>query len=139
MRKRRRRFRHFKPPEISLTPLIDTALTLLVIFMITAPMIQNGIKVDLPQGNAKEVGSQQELVVSVNKAGKLFFNSYPIDRSSLVDTVKKAMGDKGDVPVYIRADENVSYGRVIEIVDELKVAGVKYIAMSTRAIRNAKS
>ena len=59
----KKRTRRFSTPEISLTPLIDTALTLLVIFMITAPMIHNGIKVDLPQGNSKEVGSQQELVV----------------------------------------------------------------------------
>lgn len=121
-------------PEVSLTPLIDTALTLLVIFMITAPMIQNGIKVDLPQGNSKEVGTQQELVVTLSKDGKLFFNSFPVENSLLVNTVKKAMGERLDLPVYIRADENVSYGTVIKIVDELKIAGVKYVAMSTKSI-----
>ncbi|MFH1644407.1 MAG: biopolymer transporter ExbD [bacterium] len=131
---KKRRTRRFVMPEISLTPLIDTALTLLVIFMITAPMVQNGIKVDLPQGNSKEVGVQQDLVVTMNKDGKLFFNSYPIKRSSLVDSVKKALNQKEDFPVYIRADETISYGNVISIVDELKQAGVKYVAMSTRAI-----
>jgi biopolymer transport protein TolR len=136
IRNRKKRYKRVKMPEVSLTPLMDTALTLLVIFMITAPMIQNGIKVDLPQGSSKEVGTQQELVVTLNKEGKLFFNSYPIERSSLVATVQKAMGDQKDLPVYIRADEKVSYGKVIEIVDELKVAGVKYVAMSTKAIYN---
>jgi len=66
----------FEMPHVSLTPLIDVALTLLIIFMITAPMVQNGIKIDLPQGNSKEVGSQQELVVSMRRDGKMFFNSY---------------------------------------------------------------
>jgi len=99
-------------------------------------MIQNGIKIDLPQGSSKEVGVQQDLVVTLDKEGKLFFNSYPINRPMLVEAVKKAMGVREDLPVYIRADEKVSYGHVIQIVDELKLAGVKYVAMSTRAILN---
>lgn len=138
MRSRKKRSKRFTLPEITLTPLIDTALTLLVIFMITAPMIQNGIKVDLPQGNSKEVGSQQELVVTMDKDGKLFFNSFPIDISKLVESVKDAMGERDDLPVYIRADDKVSYGKVIEIVDKLKFAGVRYVAMSTRAIYGKK-
>lgn len=134
---RKRRVRRLHSPEVSLTPLIDTALTLLVIFMITAPMVHNGLKVDLPQGNSKEVGAQQELVVTLSKEGKLFFNSFPVERKSLVDSVKMAMNGRSDVPVYIRGDKNVSYGSVIEIVDELKLAGVKYVAMSTRSIYTA--
>jgi biopolymer transport protein TolR len=133
-RERRKRARRSALPEISLTPLIDTALTLLVIFMITAPMVQNGIKVDLPQGNSKEVGSQQELVVTLSKEDKLFFNSFPIEKSGLVEAVKSAMAGRADLPVYVRADETISYGKVIEIVDNLKTAGIKYVAMSTRAI-----
>ncbi|MFA5075377.1 MAG: biopolymer transporter ExbD [Candidatus Babeliales bacterium] len=122
-----------KIPEITLTPLIDTALTLLVIFMVTAPMVQNGIKVDLPHGNSKEVGNQQELVVTISKDEKIFFNSYPIEKEVLVKSVQKAMNQREDVPVYIKADEGLSYGKVIEVVDELKQAGVKFVAMSTRA------
>ena len=136
-RERRRRSRRAAAPEVSLTPLIDTALTLLVIFMITAPMVQNGIKVDLPQGESKEVGVQQEFVVTLNKEEKLFFNSFPIDKSALVEAVKSAMKGRNDFPVYIKADEFVSYGKVIEIVDLLKVSGIKYVAMSTRAVVRA--
>lgn len=119
-------------PVLSLNPLIDTALTLLVIFMITAPIVQNGIKVDLPFGQSKEVGSQQELVVTLRKDNKLFFNSYPITKESLVDSVKKALIQKENIPVYVKADETVAYGKVIEVVDQLKFAGVKFVAMSTR-------
>ncbi len=121
-------------PEVSLTPLIDTALTLLIIFIITAPMVQNGIKVDLPQGNSKEVGTQQEMVVTMRRDGKIFFNSYPITKNNLVESVQKALVQKNNMPVYVRADESLEYGKVIEIVDELKMAGVKYVAMSTRAV-----
>ena len=136
-RERRKRSRRLAAPEVTLTPLIDTALTLLVIFMITAPMIQNGIKVDLPQGNSKEVGAQQELVVTLSKEDKLFFNSFPIEKSGLVEAVKSAMSGRSDLPVYVRADETISYGKVIEIVDNLKTAGIKYVAMSTRAVSPA--
>jgi biopolymer transport protein TolR len=130
----KKRARRFEMPQVSLTPLIDVALTLLIIFMITAPMVQNGIKIDLPQGNSKEVGAQQELVVSMRRDGKMFFNSYPITKDTLVSSVQKALAQQENMPVYVRADESISYGKVIEVVDELKMAGVKYVAMSTRAI-----
>ncbi|MBY0352896.1 biopolymer transporter ExbD [Candidatus Babeliales bacterium] len=124
--------RHLTLPEISLTPLIDTALTLLIIFIVTAPMVQNGIKVNLPQGKSKEAGNQQELVVTLNKKNELYFNSYPVKKEELVTTVQKALEGKDDTPIYVRADQTVSYGNVIEIVDNLKQAGVKYVAMSTQ-------
>lgn len=118
--------------EVSLVPLIDTFATLLVIFMVTAPMVQNSIKVDLPQGKSREVGATQEFVVTVGKDGRLFFNSYPVERKKLIGVVQKALGSKEDIPVFVRADQVVSYGKVIEVVDDLKQAGVKYVAMSTR-------
>jgi biopolymer transport protein ExbD len=121
--------------EVSLVPLIDAFATLLVIFMVTAPMVQNSIKVDLPHGKSREAGAvTQELVVTVNKDGKLFFNSYPVERKNLVSVVQKSLKSNADTPVFVRADQVVSYGKVIEVVDELKQAGVKYVAMSTRPV-----
>jgi len=138
-RVRKRRTRRFAMPELTLTPLIDTALTLLVIFMVTAPMVQNSIKVDLPQGNAKEVHDQQELVVSMifdEKINKIayYFNSYPIEVAELGEAVKKALYGRDDLPVYVRADQSISYGKVIEAVNQLKESGVRLVAMSTRSI-----
>ncbi len=118
-------------PEISLTPMIDTFCVLLVIFMVAAPMVQNSIKVDLPTGKSKEVNAQQDLVVTLAKDDKLYFNSYQIEEKELVSVVTKALASNDELPVYVRADKTVSYGHVITLVDELKQAGVKYVAMST--------
>jgi len=134
MRKRftRRHQRKSGLPELMLTPLIDTFATLLIIFIVATPMVKNGIQVNLPQGKTKEAGNTQDLVVTMSKDGKLYFNSFPVKRDGLVTVVQKALTQKEDVPVYVRADEGLEYGKVIEIVDVLKQAGVHYVAMSTR-------
>lgn len=120
--------------DIPLTPLIDTALTLLIIFMVTTPMMQNAIKVTLPEGKAKEDGSaKQELIVYVDQQKKMFFNGVPVTKDSLVSTVKRKIGNDKDCTVFVKADKDVSYGYVIQIVDQLKVAGgVKYVALATQ-------
>lgn len=128
----RRAQRKVQMPEISLTPMIDTFCVLLVIFMIAAPMVQHAIKVELPQGKAKEGGKEQEFVVTLSKDSKLYFNNFPITRHELTNTVHKALLNNEESPVYVRADETVPYGDVIAIVDALKCSGVHYVAMATR-------
>lgn len=132
MRRKLRQGRRFKAPEISLTPLIDMALTLLVIFIVTAPIVHNGIRVDLPQGKSREIGNEQEFVVTIDKSNTLYFNAYPVKNNELIPVVLSALKDNTETPVYIKADETVAYGKVIAVVDELKMAGIKYVAMSTR-------
>ncbi len=132
MLRNRRSGKRAHAPEITLVPLIDTFTVLLLIFIVAAPMVQNNIRVDLPQGKTRETGSSQEYIVTLSKDKTLYFNSYPVKRSELAKTVQKALADGDNAPVFIRADESVSYGNVIEIVDELKQAGVLQVAMSTR-------
>lgn len=120
--------------DIPLTPLIDTALTLLIIFMITAPMMHNAIKVQLPQGQAKEdKSSQQELVVYVDKAGKLFVNGTAFETdANVIDDLKARVGADQNKTVYVKADQAVNYGSVITLVDKIKViGGIKYVALAT--------
>jgi len=122
-------------PEVTLTPLIDTALTLLIIFMVTTPMIHNAIKVNLPRGSAREdAGLKQELVVFVDKDEKLYFNSKNIsDEKELISELKEVVGKDYDKVVYLKADQAVRYGFVTELVDRMKVVGgISHVALSTR-------
>lgn len=131
----RRRRNRMSTAEISLTPLIDTALTLLIIFMIATPMMHNSIKINLPEGNAKESkATQEELVVYLTENGTMFFNGVPVTNENLVATIKHAMQSQtAEKPVFVKADGLVHYKKVIQIVDQLKlVGGIKYVALATK-------
>ena len=107
--------------DISLTPLIDTAFTLLIIFMITAPMMQNSIMVQLPKGKTKEADTiKKELRVVINKEAKMLLNSIPMDMDQLTNTVKNAVRPKDGKSVFVEAHKDVSYGNVIKVIDKLK-------------------
>lgn len=131
---RRRRKTPSAINDIPLTPLIDTALTLLIIFMVTTPMMQNAIKVTLPEGKAKEDGgAKQDLIVYIDQQRKMFFNGLPVTHDSLISTIKRAAGKDKESTVFVKADKKVPYGDVIQVVDEIKVAGgVRYVALATQ-------
>ena len=120
--------------DISLTPLIDTALTLLVIFMIATPMIQNAIRVSLPKGKAKEdAGAQQELVVYIDKDQKMFFNGTQFAVPALIEQLKLRVQESPSKMVYVKADQGASYGTVLELVDQIKVVGgISHVVLATQ-------
>lgn len=132
--RRRGKRRIISAPDISLTPLIDTALTLLIIFMITAPMMQNSIRVALPKGQAKEVEDTfKEIIVSVDKEGNIFLNDSKIDEQNMIEKIKLRVGQNLERTVFVEADKHVDYGRVIQIVDQIKViGGINYVALATK-------
>ena len=134
-----KRFRargHRQSPDVNIIPLIDVSLMLLIVFMITTPALQNGIKVDLPEGRSQELKEQkQELVVYVNKKGDIFCNDVKIPCDQLVEAVKQNVGNDTGKTVFVKADKAVSYGQVIKIVDDIKyVGGVKYVALATTRV-----
>lgn len=133
MRRKNRRKSRTMLTDVSMTPLIDTALTLLIIFMITTPMIQNAIKVNLPRGQAKEDGdARQDLVVYVDKNDQFYFNGKKIAEKELIASITQEVGSQKERTVYVKADTAVSYGRVLELVDDIKViGGVEYVALAT--------
>ncbi len=127
--------------DLSMTPLIDTALTLLIIFMVATPVLQNAIKVTLPRGNAQEDANNQptELIVFIDKhvfidkQGDFYVNKDKIAKKDLVAHIKKTVGSDHEKTVYVKADTAISYGTVIELVDDIKcVGGIKYVALATQ-------
>jgi len=134
-RSRRTKRHRMTVPAISLTPLIDTALTLLIIFMVTTPMIHNAIKVNLPKGQAQEGGKQpQELVVSIDKTEKIYVNSKPVSLDSLGVEIKKLVQAKtADKSVWVKVDGASSCDMLVTVIDRIKfVGGVKDVRVATQ-------
>jgi biopolymer transport protein TolR len=131
--RRQKRKKSSDIPEITLTPLIDTALTLLVIFMVTSPLINNGIKIDLPKGNVQEVkGLQEDLVVHIDKQRHIFINGTAVKRDQLVTHLKKQIGNQKNKTVFVKGDGKVEYQDVITLVEEIKtVGGIDRVALAT--------
>ena len=135
IRSTRKRRRMTAITEVSLTPLIDTALTLLVIFMVTTPLVNNAIKITLPSGKAREDNNaRQELVVYLDAHEQLYFNGTRIsNKQQLLETLKNTVGAHKEQTVFVKADKAVHYGNVVELVDEIKVVGgVSYVALATK-------
>jgi len=135
LRKRRLRSARNHLSDLSMTPIIDVALTLLIMFMVAAPMLQNAIKVTLPRGNAQESthSNTQELIVYIDSKGDLYWDNRIVNKQELIELIKTAVGNDLDRTVYVRADTAVSYGTVVELVDDIKfVGGVHYVALATQ-------
>ena len=118
--------------QINITPLVDVMLVLLVIFMVTAPILQQGVAVDLPQVAAGPVdGQDTSLVITVDKDGKIHLDNRTISLSGLQQTLVQTMQKQPEQAVYLRADKGVPYGKVVEVMASLRNAGVKKLGMMT--------
>lgn len=119
--------------DINVTPLVDVMLVLLIIFMITAPMLHQGIDVELPQADAPNLPTQEEepLILSVNRDGLVYVRDQPIHPSQLVDRLLPLLESRGDRFVYLQGDRQVPYGRVMEVLDLLHRGGVRDVGMVT--------
>lgn len=120
--------------EVPLTPLIDTALTLLIIFMITSPMMHNLIKIDLPEGKSHEKSiARSNITVFIDKDKTLYLNEQQVTLQELISSLSGDMLKNSEGTVCVKGDKDASYGSIIEIVDRLKlVEGVCYVALATK-------
>jgi biopolymer transport protein TolR len=125
--------------EINVVPYIDVSLVLLIIFMITAPLLQTGVDVDLPQAEAKTVDPREEppVVVSISAEGRLFLDvgghsDEEVDDAGLSAKVTAAVTAKPGRSVLIRGDKSVAYGRVVTVMAALKQAGIPSVGLMTR-------
>jgi biopolymer transport protein TolR len=113
--------------EINVTPLVDVVLVLLLVFMVTAPMMSRGIDVELPVANQPKIDPEDRVTVTVNAEGRIYVNDKPVNAVLLEDEIRGHMGRQQAKVAYLRADEALRYGRVIDVVDKLKKAGVEQI------------
>ncbi len=124
--------------EINVVPYIDVMLVLLVIFMITAPLLSQGVKVDLPQAASQplEQDSQEPLVVTVDAEGNYYINvggkdDEPVDAEAIVQRTAAVLRRQPDTPVMVRGDAHVSYGQVVQVMTWLQAAGAPSVGLMT--------
>jgi len=119
--------------QINVTPLVDVMLVLLVIFMVTAPIIQQGVQVNLPQAKGGAIpGTEELLVVTIAKNGKIYLNDNLMSLEELGQKLRAIRKLQADKQVYLRADQDVRYGVVMKTVAEIKQAGIERLGMVTR-------
>jgi biopolymer transport protein TolR len=118
--------------EINVTPLVDVMLVLLIIFMVTAPMLQMGIDVNLPRVKAKSVDvAEEKLVLTINGAREIFLNKSRTLLPELGAKLGYIFKSRIERELYLRADRNVPYGFVVEVMAEVRKAGVEKLGMIT--------
>jgi biopolymer transport protein ExbD/biopolymer transport protein TolR len=116
--------------DINVTPLVDVMLVLLIVFMVTAPMLAQGLKVELPQAKAaQQFNPKEPIVVSVTASGKVALGQDEMEPSAIVEAVMgRAEGDKTRV-IQIRADKGANYGQIVAVIDELASNGLVHLAL----------
>lgn len=136
----RQRVRKRPISEINVVPYIDVMLVLLIIFMITAPLLSQGVKVDLPQvpSQAMPPTDKEPVVVSVDAAGKFFINygdnqDQPVTANTLANRINALIKYQPGIPVFVKGDTSVPYGRVVELMALLQSAGVDGVGLVTES------
>lgn len=127
-----RRGRKRPMSEINVTPMVDVMLVLLVIFMVTAPMMTSGVQVDLPKAEAQPLpGQDKPLEITIDKKGGIHLEDTEIELSALVPKLKAISGEKADTRIFIRGDNGINYGRVMEVMSEVNAGGFNKVALIT--------
>jgi biopolymer transport protein TolR len=125
--------------EINVTPLVDVMLVLLIIFMVTAPLLQMGIDVNLPRVKAKSIDvAEEKLVLTITSAKEIFINKNRIPIGDLRTKLENIFTSRTDREVFMRADKAIPYGFVIEVMSEVRKAGVDKLGMITEPPEEAR-
>ncbi|MGA2420758.1 MAG: biopolymer transporter ExbD [Candidatus Acidiferrum sp.] len=119
--------------EINMVPFIDVVLVLLIIFMITAPILQSGIEVDVPKTKTVHQITEQHLVITVDKAQRIYLGDTPVNIHELGDKIH-AQQKKPEDTIYLRCDETVPFGAFATVVDSLRQSGINNISIVTQPI-----
>jgi biopolymer transport protein TolR len=125
--------------EINITPFVDVMLVLLVIFMITAPLLESGIEVDLPKTKTVKITSSEKVVITIDKKQTIYVGNDPINIHRLGAFVLDQMRGAKDAPVFIRCDQAVPFGAFAQVVDALKQANITNINIVTEPLSTGGS
>ena len=118
--------------DINVTPFVDVMLVLLIIFMVTAPMMTQGVDVALPEATAEPLPAEEEnFMISIDNKATIFINDVPVTVDDLNEKLKRIMGNRSDREVYLKADKDIPYGTVVRVMSEIKLAGVEKLGMVT--------
>jgi biopolymer transport protein TolR len=128
------RNKRFRPmADINVTPMVDVMLVLLVIFMVTAPLMTSGVPVDLPKTQAGQIkGDDTPLTISVDKQGRIFLQDTEVQLDELSPRLKAVTNAKPDTRIFVKGDNGINYGRVMEVMGQLGAAGFPHVALLTQ-------
>ena len=120
--------------EINITPLVDVVLVLLIIFMLTAPVIQSGIDVSVPKTRTVKQVTEERLVITIKRDQSVYLGNDPININLIGATLRQKIRDPQGQSVYVRADENVPFGAFAQVMDAVKSSGITNVSIVTQPI-----
>jgi biopolymer transport protein TolR len=121
--------------DINVTPLVDVMLVLLIIFMVTAPMMMHGVKVNLPKTESKSIKTKEDpLLLTVTKERLIFIEDYKVELTALKEKLKKIFANREGKEIFLQADKDVPYGFVISVMSHVKEAGITKVGMITEPL-----
>jgi len=126
--------------EINVTPFVDVMLVLLIIFMVTAPMMIQGVDVSLPEATSKPMESlQEQLVVTIDKNNQVYINDFRVGIENLKEKLMQITKNQNADEIYLRADKTVAYGMVVYVMSEIKGAGIEKLGMITDPVDDTEN
>ena len=121
--------------EINVTPFVDVMLVLLIIFMITAPLLTTGIKINLPKSTANQISEKKEpITITINKKGEIYLQNNKMESKKLIKKLSELKKQDKDLKIYIRGDRDINYGKIMKIMGEINQAGFKKVALVSELI-----
>jgi len=124
--------------EINVTPLVDVVLVLLIIFMVTAPVLQSGIEVSVPRTKTVKEISEERVVVTINSKQEVFLGNDPVNINLLGQKLREKIRDPQNQAIYVRADESIPFGLFATVMDAVKTSGISNVSIVTQPLQEGK-